>query len=92
MAMAAGRGLLVLLFSAAVVAGLTSAATGPFLFGTTSLLGCFLLSVLLSGFLADGLVLFARHEQIASSSRALDLQGGACCRPRTVRFLLFFLL
>jgi hypothetical protein len=92
MAMSAGRGLLVLFFSAAVVAELASAANGPFLSGTTSLLRCFLLSVSLSGFVADGLVLFALREQIASSSRAPDLQGGACCRPRIVRFIPSFLL
>jgi hypothetical protein len=97
MAMAAGRGLLAL-FSVVVVAGLTSAANGPFLSGTTCLLRCFLLSVSLFGFVADGdglvacLVLFALHEQIASSSRAPDLQGGAYCRPRTVRFIFCFLL
>ena len=54
----AGRGLLVLFISNAVVAGLTSAANGPFLSGTTSLLRCFLLSVSLSGLVADGLVLY----------------------------------
>jgi hypothetical protein len=83
--MAAGRGFLLLLFTAALLAGLASAS--PFISGEFAcpLLRCSFPPRSLASLLTGFVVLML--EQTACSRGAPDLRGEACCRPRRVRLL-----